>query len=163
MTRQNIIKYASACREAYSMGQPKPDREEWERLNTVPRAKHYQEITGKYAAACRMAYARGEKKPDFEAFKQQYNIKANTVNIAPSEKHTTHNGTTKTVKDNIRRQEKTLKEINVTIRNVTQQADILDDFFQELAERYPEYRTYHKLSDYIFGSILDIQEKLKTL
>lgn len=41
--------------------------------------------------------------------------------------------------------------------------DILDDFFQELSERYPEYTTYHKLSDYILGAICDIHEKLQTL
>jgi hypothetical protein len=133
-------------------------------MNTAPKT-HYQVITGKYATACRQAYARGQQKPDWEEFKQQYNINADIVNIArpgKPEKAIT-NSTTQLIKDNARRQEKALKQINITIRNVTQQADILDDFFQELSDRHPEYKTYHKLSDYIFSSILDIQEKLQTL
>ena len=51
----------------------------------------------------------------------------------------------------------------MTRQNIAAQADILDDFFHDLAEKHPEYKTYHKLSDYIFGSILDIQEKLQTI
>lgn len=124
MTRQNIIKYAQACRDAYARGQAKPNRDEWERVN----------------------------------------ISNSTINISqPAKPEKATNSTIKLIKDNARRQEKALKQINITIRNVAQQADILDDFFQELSERHPEYKTYHKLSDYIFGSILDIQEKLQTL
>ena len=130
--------------------------------------KEHQQITrAKYATACTQAKAIGKTKPDWEKWKEQYNYYGTVNNIyelrpAQPEK-AIPTSTTQIIKDNTRRQEKALKQINITIKNVCQQADILDDFFQELSERYPEYKTYHKLSDYIFGSILDIQEKLQTL
>lgn len=125
-------------------------------------ARH-SKIAGCYATACRMAYANGEPKPDWETFKQQYNYYGSTTIINNSKSEHTRNSTTQAIKNNARRQEKTLKEIKIIIKNVTTQADILDDFFQELAEKHPEYKTFHKLSDYIFGSILDIQEKIQIL
>ena len=119
-------------------------------------------IRAKYATACNMARAEGRPKPDWEEWKQVYNY-GTINNIYELPTNHARSSTTQLIKDNARRQEKALKQLNITIRNVTQQADILDDFFQELAERHPEYQTYHKLSDYIFGSILDIQEKLQLL
>lgn len=129
--------------------------------------EHQQIARAKYATACTQAKALGKTKPDWEQWKEQCNYYGTVNNIyeyrpTKPEKATT-NSTTQLIKDNARRQEKALKQINITIRNVTQQADILDDFFQELADRHPEYKTFHKLSDYIFSSILDIQEKLQTL
>lgn len=128
--------------------------------------KHHQQITrAKFANACVQARMNNKPKPNWEQFKQQYNYYGDTTIITAPIEHNepiTHT-TTQTMRNNIYRQEKALKQINITIKNVCQQADILDDFFQELSEKYPEYKTYHKLSDYIFGSILDIQEKLQTL
>ena len=123
-------------------------------------------IRAKYASACNVARYEGKPKPDWERWKQQHNYygTTNIINFSttPQEQYTPHS-TTQAIKNNARRQEKALKQINITIRNVIQQADILDDFFKELSDRHPEYKTYHKLSDYIFGSILDISEKLQTL
>ena len=129
--------------------------------------QHQQIVRAKYATACTQTKAIGKAKPDWETWKEQYNYYGTVNNIydvrpvQPEKAIPT--STTQIIKDNTRRQEKALKQINITIHNVVQQADILDDFFQELSERHPEYKTYHKLSDYIFGSILDIQEKLQTL
>ena len=130
--------------------------------------KEHQQITrAKYATACTQAKAIGKAKPNWEQWKEQYNYYGTVNNIyemrTGQPERAIPTSTTQIIKDNTRRQEKALKQINITIHNVVQQADILDDFFQEIAERYPEYKTYHKLSDYIFGSILDIQEKLQTL
>ena len=122
--------------------------------------KQQAQIRAKYATACNMARIEGKPKPNWEQWKNIYDYN-NIVEIPPNMPGRT--STTQRIKDNARRQEKALKQINITIKNVIQQADIIDDFFQELAERHPEYKTYHKLSDYIFGSILDIQEKLQTL
>ena len=129
--------------------------------------EHQQIARAKYATACTQAKALGKTKPDWEQWKEQCNYYGTVTNIYECRpvqpEKATPKSTTQLIKDNTRRQEKALKQINITLRNVTQQADILDDFFQELSERYPEYKTYHKLSDYIFSSILDIQEKLQTL
>lgn len=129
--------------------------------------EHQQIARAKYATACTQAKALGKTKPDWEQWKEQCNYYGTVNNIYEyrpvQPEKATPKSTTQLIKDNTRRQEKALKQINITLRNVTQQADILDDFFQELSERHPEYKTYHKLSDYIFSSILDIQEKLQTL
>lgn len=166
MTRQTIIRYATACKEAYARGQAKPNREEWERMNAVPTT--IDNFTrSQYAIACKQAYARGQNKPNFEEWKNVYYNYGTINNIEPlrpnkPEKAAT-NSTTQLIKDNARRQEKALKQINITIKNVCDQMDILDDFFKDLSDKHPEYKTYHKLSDYILGSICDIQEKLQTL
>lgn len=126
--------------------------------------KHHQQITrAKFANACTQARINHQPKPDWEQFKQQYNYYGTTNIISNAAPEPITHTTTQTMKSHVLRQEKTLRQINITIHNVSQQADILDDFFQELSEKHPEYKTYHKLSDYIFGSILDIQEKLQTL
>ena len=169
MTRQNAIQYATACKNAYARGEQKPNREQWEVLHGVP---HQPETIDKYtrsqyAIACRQAYARGQQKPNFEEWKNIYYNYGTINNIEPTrpaqpEKAISKN-TTQIIKDNARRQEKALKQINITIKNVCDQMDILDDFFKDLSDKHPEYKTYHKLSDYILGSICDIQEKLQTL
>ena len=165
MTRQNMIKYATACKQAYAKGQTKPNREEWERMNTTPTT--IDKFTrSQYAIACKQAYARGQNKPNFEEWKNIYYNYGTINNIEPlraKEPEKAIASTTQTIKDNARRQEKALKQLNITIQNVCHQMDILDDFFHDLALRHPEYQTYHKLSDYILGSICDIQEKLQTL
>lgn len=119
-------------------------------------------IRAKYATECANAKRLGTRKPDWEEWKKLYNYGSITTitNIVPEY---TPRSTAQAIKNNARRQEKTLKQLNITIKNVVQQADILDDFFQEIASKHPEYNTYHKLSDYIFSSILDISEKIQTL
>lgn len=129
--------------------------------------KHHQQITrARFANACTQARINHQPKPDWEQFKKQYNYYGTTTIINNPEpialEPITHT-TTQTMRNNVLRQEKALKQINITMKNVCNQADLLDDFFQELAEKHPEYKTFHKLSDYIFGSLLDIQEKLQTL
>ena len=61
------------------------------------------------------------------------------------------------------KQERTLKQISITLDNVTAQCVVIDDFIHDVCKEHPEYNTYHKLFDYIWGSLYDIQEKLKTL
>lgn len=124
--------------------------------------KHQAQIRAKYATACNIAKSDGRTKPDWEQFKQQYNYYGRTT-IINNPDQTSHRSTTKAIKDNARRQEKTVKQINITVKNLVQQFDILDDFFHDISERHPEYKTYHKLSDYIYNSLNDISEKLQTL
>lgn len=59
--------------------------------------------------------------------------------------------------------ERTLKQIETTLKNVSRQCEDMDDFLHNLVKDSPEYETYFKLFDYIWGSILDIDEKIKTL
>lgn len=125
--------------------------------------KKQLQVRAKYATACKTAKSEGRKKPDWEEWKQLHNYYGNTTIINNTKQDYIPHSTTQAIKNNARRQEKTLREIKIIIKNVTTQADILDDFFQELAEKHPEYNTYHKLSDYIFGSILDISEKIQIL
>ena len=125
--------------------------------------KEHQQITrAKYATACMQAKERGKSKPDWELFKQQHNYYG-TTNIVMFPQEPTTSSTTKAIKDNARRQEKAIKSMHITIKNIMQQMDILDDFFHDLATQHPEYKTYHKLSDYILGAICDISEKLEIL
>lgn len=131
--------------------------------------KAQAQVRAKYATACNMAKIEGKNKPDWEEWKKQYNYygTTNIIELHPNTRQNkldtpTHN-TTQIIKDNARRQEKALKQINITMHNVLQQMDILDDFFKDLSDKHPEYKTYHKLSDYIMGSIYDISEKLQTL
>lgn len=121
------------------------------------------ELAHVYANQCKTAYANGQPKPDWEQFKQEYNYYGKTTIINNASEQTAARSTTKAIKDNARRQEKTVKQITVTINNLLQQFDILDDFFHDIACKHPEYDTYHKLSDYILGSLLDISEKIQIL
>ena len=57
----------------------------------------------------------------------------------------------------------TLKAISITLDNVTTQLDILDDFITDVYKQHPETETYWKLFNYVWESIFDIQEKIKTL
>lgn len=125
--------------------------------------KHQAQVRAKYATACNMAKITGNNKPCWEQWKQEYNYYGNTTIINQQPEQPTPRSTTKAIKDNARRQEKTVKQITVTINNLLQQFDILDDFFHDIASKHPEYNTYHKLSDYIMGSLLDISEKIQTL
>lgn len=120
-------------------------------------------IRARYATACNRAKADGTTKPCWEEWKKQYNYYGNVTIIEQQKQEHTPRSTTQAIKNNARRQEKTIKELKIIIKNVATQADILDDFFQELSEKHPEYKTFHKLSDYIFGSILDISEKIQIL
>lgn len=120
-------------------------------------------IRAKYATACNRAKQEGTSKPCWEEWKKQYNYYGNVTIIEQQKQEYTPRSTTQAIKNNARRQEKTLKQVNITIKNLLQQFDILDDFFHDIHERYPEYKTYHKLSDYILGSLIDISEKLQTL
>lgn len=61
------------------------------------------------------------------------------------------------------KQERTLKQIETTLKNVSQQCEDINYFLQELCKESPEYNTYYRLFDYIWGSIFDIEEKIKTL
>lgn len=125
--------------------------------------KHQAQVRAKYATACNMAKITGNNKPCWEQWKQLYNYYGNTTIINNTSEQPTTRSTTKAIKDNARRQEKTVKQITVTIKNLLQQFDILDDFFHDISERHPEYKTYHKLSDYIYNALNDISEKIQIL
>ena len=58
---------------------------------------------------------------------------------------------------------RTLKTIAITLENVGNQLDVIDDFITAQCKQHPEFETYQKLFDYVWSSIQDIQEKIKTL
>lgn len=61
------------------------------------------------------------------------------------------------------KQDRTLKAVSITLENVTAQLNILDDFISEVCEQHPEQETYKRLFDYVWSSVQDVQEKIKTL
>lgn len=61
------------------------------------------------------------------------------------------------------KQDKTLKTISITLNNIITQLDILDDVISEICQEKQELTTYSKLFDYVFSSVIDINEKIKTL
>ena len=61
------------------------------------------------------------------------------------------------------KQDKTLKTISITLDNIITQLDILDDVISEICQEKQELTTYSKLFDYVFSSVIDINEKIKTL
>lgn len=58
---------------------------------------------------------------------------------------------------------RTLQQAQITLANVSQQLDILDDVLSDLIRQHPEQETYKKLLDYIWSSVQDVSEKLKTI
>lgn len=59
--------------------------------------------------------------------------------------------------------ERTLKQIDITLRNVEEQTQIVLDAMNELIKVNPEYETYYKLLDYVAYAIYDVHEKMRTL
>lgn len=83
--------------------------------------KEHQQITrAKYATACTQAKAIGKAKPNWERWKEQYNYYGNVTNIYEARpvqpEKAIPTSTTQIIKDNTRRQEKALKQINITIK-----------------------------------------------
>lgn len=61
------------------------------------------------------------------------------------------------------KQERTLKQISITLDNVANQCKNMLDFLHDTLQEQPENETYFKLMDYITSSVHDVQEKIKTL
>ena len=121
------------------------------------------QIRAKYATACNIAKSTGNNKPDWEQWKTQYNYYGAVNNIYELPSSTARHSTTQMIKDNARKQEKAVKHINILIKNIDDQMDILDDFLHDISDKYPEFKIYHKQLDYIWGAIHDVQEKVKIL
>lgn len=61
------------------------------------------------------------------------------------------------------KQERTLKQIEITLHNIENQCQSILDFMGDIVKENPEYETYFKLLDYVTLAIYDIDEKIKIL
>lgn len=62
-----------------------------------------------------------------------------------------------------RNSKKNIRALTHRMSVVSDQMDMLLDAISDLAKRCPEWREYERIADYLNGSIIEINELLKTL
>lgn len=55
------------------------------------------------------------------------------------------------------------KTLQIRMKVICEQMDVLVDFFDEVTKDNPALREYQRIADYLLGSMIEIQERLKLI
>lgn len=58
---------------------------------------------------------------------------------------------------------KDVKTLEIRMEVVCEQMDVITDFFDTIIKDNPELREYQRIADYLQGSLIEIQERLKLI
>ena len=58
---------------------------------------------------------------------------------------------------------KDVKTLQIRMKVICEQMDVLVDFFDEVTKDNPALREYQRIAGYLLGSLIEIQERLKLI
>ena len=58
---------------------------------------------------------------------------------------------------------KDVKTLQIRMKVICEQMDVLVDFFDEVTKDNPALREYQRIADYLQGSLIEIQERLELI
>ena len=58
---------------------------------------------------------------------------------------------------------KDVKTLQIRMKVICEQMDVLVDFFDEVTKYNPALREYQRIAGYLLGSLIEIQERLKLI
>ena len=58
---------------------------------------------------------------------------------------------------------KDVKTLQIRMKVICEQMDVLVDFFDEVTKDIPVLREYQRIAGYLLGSLIEIQERLKLI
>ena len=105
-----------------------------------------QREAGRYAAMCRKAQS-DAKRNGTEYIKP----------IRPDQ------GKLESMSTIVNHSKKDVKTLEIRMKVICEQMDLIVDYFDENAQINPEIREYQRIAGYLLGSLIEIQERLKTI
>ena len=105
-----------------------------------------QREAGRYAAMCRKAQ-RDAKRNGTEYIKP----------VRPDA------GKLESMSTIVNHSKKDVKTLEIRMKVICEQMDLIVDYFDENAQINPEIREYQRIAGYLLGSLIEIQERLKTI